>query len=317
MDALANLLDGPRAHGAFVLRAVLGAPWSIRCDDHSPLTVCALVRGRAWVVADDGTERLLMPGDIAVARGIEGYTIAHDPRRPPDVVIREGQRCMTPDGAELHDVMTIGVRTWGNDPNGDTMLLIGSYQIEGEVSSRLLHALPARCVIPAEHADARLVELLADEAGQDRQGQQAVLDRLLDLLLISTLRTWFDGQAAHAPAWYRAQIDPIVGPALRLMHDNPSMPWTIESLARKVGVARPTFARRFSEVMGESPIAYLTGWRIAVAADLLAEPGATVTSVAPKVGYGTPYALSNAFKRTLGVSPSEYATRVRARGFSR
>ena len=156
--------------------------------------------------------------------------------------------------------------------------------------------------------------MLADEATQDRPGQQAVLDRLLDLVLIATLRSWFDRPGADAPAWFRAQGDPMVGPALRLIHDQPAHPWTVELLAREVGVARPTLARRFSQVMGQGPVAYLTGWRLALAADLLADPAATVTAVAHQVGYGTPYAFSTAFKRTYGVSPSSHTARLRAVG---
>lgn len=311
MDLLAGLLDGPRAHGAFVLRTVLAPPWSIRIEDRSPLTLAALLSGNATVVADDGTVDTLLPGDVAVARGIEPYTIADDPGRPPDIVIHPGQRCTTPDGVELHDLLTIGTRTWGNDPTGTTVMLVGSYQIEGEVPARLLDALPVRCVVRADRADRRLLDVLADEATQDRPGQQAVLDRLLDLVLIATLRSWFDRPGADAPAWFRAQGDPMVGPALRLIHDRPAHPWTVELLAREVGVARPTLARRFSQVMGQGPVAYLTGWRLALAADLLADPAATVTAVANQVGYGTPYAFSTAFKRAYGVSPSNHTARRR------
>ncbi len=312
MDLLAGLLDGPRAHGAFVLRTVLASPWSIRVQDRSPLTISALLSGQAFVVADDGTMETLSPGDVAIAREIEPYVLADDPRRPPDIVIHPGQRCATIQGVDLHDAMLMGVRTWGNNPHGETVMLIGSYMIDGEISRRLLDALPPRCFVRAANSDRRLIDVLADEAVKDLPGQQAVLDRLLDLVLISTLRTWFDRPQANAPAWYRAQVDDVVGPALRLLHDAPALAWTVELLAAKVGVARPTMARRFKEVMGEGPISYLTGWRIALAADLLSEPGATVASVAPRVGYGTPYAFSVAFKRAIGVSPSVHAARVRA-----
>lgn len=312
MDLLAGLLDGPRARGAFVLRTVLAPPWSIRIEDRSPLTLAALLSGTAVVVADDGTVEMLHPGDVAVARGIEPYTIAHEPGRPPDIVIHPGQRCTTPDGTDLHDLLTIGTRTWGNDPAGGTVMLVGSYQIEGEVPARLLDALPVRCMGRADRADRRLLDVLADEATQDRPGQQAVLDRLLDLVLIATLRSWFDRPGADAPPWFRAQGDPTVGPALRLIHDQPARPWTVEQLAREVGVARPTLARRFSEVMGQGPVSYLTGWRLALAADLLADPAATVTAVARQVGYSTPYAFSTAFKRAYGVSPSVHTARLRS-----
>ena len=138
----------------------------------------------------------------------------------------------------------------------------------------------------------------------DQPGQEAVLDRLLDLLLIAVLRAWFARPEAEAPGWYRAHADPVVGPALRLLHNAPEHPWTLAELAAACGASRAALARRFSELVGEPPMAFLTGWRIALAADLLLEPGATVGSVAPQVGYGSPYALSTAFKRVRGISPA-------------
>lgn len=311
VDLLAGLLDGPRARGAFVLRTVLAPPWSLRVEDRSPLTVAAVVAGEAWVHGDDGAEPVrLAPGDVAIARGVEPYTLADPPGRPPDVIVHHGQRCATPDGVDLHDAMVLGVRTWGNDPDGSTVLLVGAYAIEGEVGRRLLDALPVRCVVRSGAAERRLIDLLVDEATRDRAGQQAVLDRLLDLLLIDALRGWFDGQE-HAPAWYRGQADPIVGPALRALHERPEAPWTVASLACEVGVSRPTLARHFTAIMGEGPMGYLAGWRMALAADLLAGPGATVTGVANRLGYATPFAFSAAFKRSVGVSPSQYAARAR------
>ena len=132
-----------------------------------------------------------------------------------------------------------------------------------------------------------LIALLAEEIGKDEPGQEAVLDRLLDLLLIAVLRAWFARPEAEAPGWYRAHADPVVGPALRLLHNSPAQPWTVAGLAREIGVSRAALARRFNELVGEPPMAYLTSWRITLAADLLREPGATVGSVAPQVGYGS------------------------------
>jgi AraC-like DNA-binding protein len=139
-----------------------------------------------------------------------------------------------------------------------------------------------------------------------------VLDRLLDLLLIAALRAWFARPEADAPGWYRAYADPVVGPALRLLHNAPDHSWTVAELAREAGASRAALARRFTELVGEPPMSFLTGWRIALAADLLLEPGETIGSVARRVGYGSPFALSTAFKRVRGVSPQEYRAAARA-----
>lgn len=306
MDALAGLLNGPRADGAFLLRSLLEPPWSLRIQDQAPLTVVAMVRGAAWVLPDDADGVRLRPGDVAIVRGPDPYTVADDPTTPPQVVIHPGQRCTSPEGDDLHQAMDLGVRTWGNDPHGSTMLLTGTYQLQGEVSQRLLQALPTLVVLPADTWDSPLVSLLGDEIAKDDPGQEAVLDRLLDLLLIAALRAWFNRPEAAAPGWYRAHSDPVVGRALRMLHNNPAHPWTVANLAAEIGVSRAALARRFKELVGEGPMGFLTGWRLALAADLLREPGATVGAVARQVGYASPYALSTAFKRERGVSPKDH-----------
>ncbi|MBF8192182.1 AraC family transcriptional regulator [Nonomuraea sp. K274] len=300
MDQLAALLDGPRARGAFLLRSILDPPWSLRIQDEAPLSVIAMVRGEAWVVLDDGDPLPLEPGQVAVVRGPEPYTVADDPATKPQIIVHPGQHCTTLDGESLYEAMDLGVRTWGNNRDGSTVLLTGTYSVEGEVSRRLLEALP-RLI---EQPGGSVVALLVAEIAKDEPGQEAVLDRLLDLLLIAVLRSYF---ATHeAPGWYRALGDPVVGKAMRMLHNNPAHPWTVAALATQVGVSRASLARRFTELVGEPPMAFLTGWRLALAADLLREPGATIGSVARKVGYGSPFALSAAFKRVRGVSPQEH-----------
>jgi AraC-like DNA-binding protein len=311
MDSIAGLLDGPRARGAFLLRSVLAPPWSMRIEDEAPLTLVALVRGTAHILPEAaGAEPFaLRAGDVAILRGPDPYTVADAPETAPQVVILPGQRCVLPDGreiAEMGDLDDLGVRTWGNSPDGETMLLTGTYQLRSETSRRLLDALPPTLHVEAQSWENPLVGYLAEEIARDDPGQEAVLDRLLDLLLIAALRAWFAREEARAPGWYRAQADPTVGPALALIHNNPSRAWTVATLADAVGLSRAAFARRFTDLVGEPPMAFLTTWRLSLAADLLREPGATIASVAPQVGYSSPFALSSAFKRVRGVSPAEH-----------
>ena len=307
MDEFVGLLDGPRARGAFLLRAIMNPPWSIRVRDEAALSLVAMVRGDAWLVPDDPGDTVhLGPGDVAIIRGPDYYTFADDPGTPPQIVIHPDEHCTTLDGQDLAQAMDLGVRTWGNDPNGSTVMLVGAYQMRGEISERLLAALPPRVVLPGDAWESPLVPLLADEIVKDDPGQEAVLDRLLDLLLIAVLRAWFARPEGEAPAWYRAYDDPVVGRALRMIHNNPDHPWTVATLAAEIGVSRASLARRFTELVGEPPMTYLTGWRLALAADLLREPDATVGAVARQVGYASPFALSTAFKRVHGISPREH-----------
>ncbi len=310
MDALAGLLDGPRARSAFLLRSVMDPPWSLRVLAEAPITLLAIAEGEAWIVPDHGEPVHLGPGDVAATRGPDHYIVADDPATVPDVVIHPGQRCTTIEGEDLFEAMDLGVRSWGNTPDGSTVMLVGAYESMGDISERLLRALPPVMSLGNDQWDCPLIPFLCDEIVKDEPGQSAVLDRLLDLLLIAFLREWLARPEAEAPAWYRAQGDPIVGQALRMMYSRPDHPWTVASLAAETGASRAALARRFRDLVGEPPMTFLTGWRVALAADLLREPEATVGAVAAKVGYGSPFALSTAFKRLRGVSPKEH--RVRA-----
>jgi len=317
MDPLTSLLDGARARGAFLLRTMQDPPWSVRVQDRAPLSVVAVARGAPWVVPSAGDPVRLDVGDVALMRGPDSFTFTDDPRTQVQVIVHPGPRRTTTAGTQLPDSANAGVRTWawGMRPgdaaaDGSSVLLIGKYRRTGEVATRLLCALPPLLVIPsADHAESTLMSLLAEETVREEPGQDLVLDRLLDLLLVAVLRAWLTTPDADAPAWYRASGDPVVGPALRLIHDHPDHPWTVATLAGQTGVSRATLARRFTGLVGIPPMAYLSGWRIDLAADLLLESDATVDSVARQVGYGSAFALSAAFKRARGVSPQQHRER--------
>ena len=313
MDAIAALLDGPRASGAFALEVTMSPPWALRVQDHAPLTVVAVVEGSVWLVPDADEACELGVGDVAIVRGPDPYLMADEADRPPTAIVHPDQRCETVDGRPLAQALRHGVRTWGNDADGRDVMLVGTYESVGEVSGHLLAALPPVAVVRADEWDTPLLDVLRAEITRDAPGQGAVVDRLVDVVVVAALRAWFDRPGAPAPAWYRSQSDPVVGPALELLHHHPEQPWTLAALAGEVGVSRATLARSFAEALGQPPMTYLTEWRLGLAADKLREPGATVTSVARDVGYSTPYAFSAAFKRVRGVSPSEHRAAVGAR----
>ncbi|WP_436847369.1 cupin domain-containing protein [Streptomyces aureus] len=307
-DPLAGLLEGPRARGAFMIRACFDPPWCVRVEDRAPLTVMLAVRGDAWVVPDRGEALRLRAGDLAIARGPDPYRCADDPATAPGAVILPGGECHYPDGRPLSGHWDLGVRSWG-EPDGSSVLLIGTYLMRGEVHGPLLDALPPLLTLPSDVWECPLTPILAAEMARDEPGQAVVLDRLLDLLTISALRAWFSRPEASAPAWYRALADPVVGRALRLLQDDPARPWTVAALAAETGVSRAALARRFGELVGEPPMTYLTGRRLASAADRLRESDDTLETIARHVGYGSAFALSSAFKRLYGVSPQEHRAR--------
>ncbi|MFD9444695.1 AraC family transcriptional regulator [Streptomyces sp. NPDC060006] len=292
MDVLSELLDGVRARGALFQQTIIDQPWTLRFPDGSPLTLATLVRGRAWIVPADGDPVAVGTGDIALIRGRAPYSVTDDPGQSATGRVDQG-----PHTGESGSSEGLG---------GSTLLFSGAYTGQGEISERLLKILPEVLVLPDTECRGPLLDLLVEEVVGDRPGQQVMRDRMLDLMLVTTLRIWFDRSEAHAPAWYTAMADPVAGQALRLLHDDPAHPWTVAELAARSGVSRAALARRFTAQVGEPPMAYLAAWRIDLAADLLRETDATVGSIARKVGYANTFALSVAFKRLRGITPTEH-----------
>jgi AraC-like DNA-binding protein len=278
--------------------------------------VIVMVQGEGWVVAD-ADPVLVRVGDVAIVVGEAPFSIADGPDVPEVAryTFHDPGRCTTADGGDIQADLKLGVRTCDDPGDGSVVVLTGSYQVIGRTSERLLGALPRVVVVRDEGELCPVMDLTFAEIGKEQPGQQAVLDRLLDLVLLTTLREWFDQPEAEPPGWYRALRDPVVGPALRQIHDAPATPWTVAWLAREVGVSRATLARRFADLVGEPPMSYLTSWRLSLAADLLQRTDETVDSIARQVGYVSGYGLSVAFKRVLGARPSDYratATRTAA-----
>lgn len=283
------------------------AGWSLRYTSGAQLSLVTMLHGRAWLVSAGNDPVAIGPGDIAVISGPEPYTVTDDPSAAsPQRVITSADYCAHTARARVRESIGLGPRTCGVTEKGSALLLSGAYEGTGGISERLLDALPRLLVIQEAARDQPMLEVAARETALDKPGQQAVLDRLLDLVLVSTLRAWFDHPQNNHATWYRATGDSVVAFALRLMHENPAHPWTVAELAAKTGVSRAILARRFTAEMGEPPMGYLIGWRIALAADLLRETEATVASIARKVGYANAFALSVAFKRLRDITPTEH-----------
>ena len=306
MDSLGGLLDAPRARGAFSLRCTMSSPWSLRILAESPLTVIAGISGDVWVNPDEGEAIHIAPGDIAITRAPALYNVSESPNAPPNIFIHPGQDCRNAEGELLLEELMHNTRTWGTDPNGSTVFIVGAYEHLSDISDRLLKALPPVLSLSRDEWQSPLVQLLCEEVIKDEPGQAAVLDRLIDLLVTAVLKAWFARQESNAPAWWRHQGDRVIEQTLRAMHDDPARNWTMDTLSSEVGTSRASLARRFNEVVGEPPMTFLKNWRMALAADLLCQPNQTVSTVAHQVGYATPYAFSAAFKRVRGISPQEH-----------
>lgn len=315
MDVFADLFRGVRARGSTFGRSTLTAPWSLLFVDGAPLTLCTVLEGGGWILAEDHPPHQLSAGQSIVVRGPGTFRFVDDPATtaaPLDC----GAHCATPDGGGTAHRLGWNDCEPTNDAGAPTTLVVGAYPIDGDVGWRLLESLPPLLHIGPGGAASVAQGYIAAEVLHDEPGQQVVLDRLLDWMLVCALREWFD-RVDGAPSWYSALKDPIVGPALRLLHDNPADPWTVAALAERAGVSRSTFAKRFTDLLDEPPLAYLTSWRMSLAADLLGRlDGTTISEIAHRVGYLDPFAFSAAFKRAKGLSPSQYRMRVAGRAYT-
>jgi AraC-like DNA-binding protein len=191
-------------------------------------------------------------------------------------------------------------------------MLCGAYLLDRSRAHPLLGDLPEVIHLPARvghHPGLRAaVDLLGGELEQPRPGGDAMLPALLDVLLLHILRAWFDEQSAHGAAtgWAAALRDPAVAAGLRAIHGDPGRPWTVEELAFQAGLSRAAFARRFAALVGQPPQAYLTWWRMTLAARLLRDSDAPLATVARKVGYTSEFAFAHAFKREYGLAPGGF-----------
>ncbi|WP_246102785.1 AraC family transcriptional regulator [Streptomyces piniterrae] len=344
VDVLADLLRHSRARGAAVARSIVQPPWSVCYSDAAPMSIQAVIRGSAWLLRDGEPARRLRAGDIAIVRGPEPHTLADDPATPAHIVVYGPNSCALadepPDRAGDRWRVSAG-KTYGEqrngqhagqrdgDPNGDhnrtrgrnhdrnhdrndgyhdgdTAIIRGAYQFAGDVSPWLLESLPPVLLLSGATGAEGILELVATEVDRPEAVQPVVLDRLLDLLFMVSLRTWTERQDGEPPPWHRAMADPAIGRALQLLHQHPARPWTVGKLADAVGLSRSGFAHRFHALVGRPPMSYLTQWRITLAAGLLTEPGHTLDSIARTVGYADAFSLSSTFKRVRGVSPNEY-----------
>jgi AraC-like DNA-binding protein len=269
--------------------------------DGAPLTLCTLVSGAGWIVPEHGAPEPLRAYETVVVRGPSTFTFVDEVGTGAEPVAC-GEHCATPEqGGTRHR------RGWHDPGDGATTLIVGAYPVRGEIGRQLPAELPIVLRVGAGGTSDAVLDHLAAEVALDTPGRQVVLDRLLDWLLVCTLREWFDRPGGEPPAWWAAQRDPVVGPALRLLHAEPAAPWTVATLAARTGVSRSTLAKRFADLVGEPPLTYLTRRRMTLAADLLAErDGKTVAEVAHAVGYADPFGFSAAFKRVRGATPSEF-----------
>jgi AraC-like DNA-binding protein len=197
-----------------------------------------------------------------------------------------------------------------------TRILCASYHQDPAITLPLLTLLPDLLHVPSSRAGASLettLRLLGQEISRPQPGAAAVLNKIVDILLVQLLRAWLGTGPARGrtASWLSALTDPVAGPALAVLHSHPGRDWTVGSLAAAVGVSRATLARRFRAEVGQTPAAYLTGWRMDLAAMHLRDTDDAVGAIARSLGYTSEYAFNRAFTRARQIPPGRYRARSR------
>ena len=156
------------------------------------------------------------------------------------------------------------------------------------------------------------IRLAMSESTNKRAGGESVLAKLSELMFIEVVRRHLEALPPEQTGWLAGVRDPFVGKALSLMHEGPARNWTIEELAREVGLSRSVLAERFADLVGMPPMQYLAKWRMQIASGLLSGGSANIATVAAEIGYGSEAAFSRAFKKMVGVPPSAWRRGSRA-----
>ncbi|WP_354637641.1 AraC family transcriptional regulator [Kitasatospora camelliae] len=313
MDVLSDAIAAVRVGRPSSNRLRVSGSWSSRFAEYDGAGFHVVLAGGCWLLPDGGPAVTLGPGDAVLLPRGTGHVLADSPvdartaaaavpfERWRDDHLGRPDRPEPPAGAP-----------------GTAELLCGKYRLDHSRAHPLLTELPDVVHLPGRaggHPELRAaIDLLGREVGEPGAGSGVVVPGLLDVLLVYLVRAWTrDNASAPGAGWPAALNDPVVTAALRALHEDPARPWTNERLAAEVGVARATLARRFTALVGRPPMAYLTWWRMTRAATLLRGTRAPLESIAAQVGYGSPYALSHAFSRELGVTPGRYRTAATAR----
>jgi AraC-like DNA-binding protein len=300
-DTLGDLLASLRMTTLVYGRIELSEPWGLRFPDlPDAASLYLLVRGSA-VLEVAGMEKptLLSAGDVALLPN--GGTHALRDHR----------------GSPLHDLTVEGCRgAKGTGPlhlggkGAQTTLVAGTFRYGSGRRFPLFETLPPVIHVSASDPTASpwlssTVQLLIAESAARSPGGTVVVSRLVDVLFVQALRTFILGSSC-TESGLRALGDPRIGKALQLVHDRPSEDWTVEGLARAVGLSRSAFAKSFTDLVGEPPLEYIGRWRMTKAAELLRESDLPLGAVAERAGYHSEAAFSRAFKRHQGTAPATY-----------
>lgn len=318
MDAFSEVLNGVRLKGAVFFRAEFSAPWRLATPHCHALTPALapgaphmlmyhfVVDGSARVSLEDGPEIALSAGDIVVFPHGDPHRLssgsASNPIDPASLLQKVARRDLSP------------MRAGGGGPT--TGFVCGYLTCDPLLCGPILEALPPmlKVNIRADRSGQWLEQSIlhvVEEAATNGAGSDVILAKLSEVLFVDTMRRYVMDLPDQSIGWLAGARDPIVGKSLALLHSRPSHPWTIAELARTVGLSRSSLVERFTRYLSVPPIAYLTRWRLRLAAQALTSTPKGVADIAADVGYESEAAFNRAFRRAFDVPPARYRRQSR------
>lgn len=311
MDVLTDVLRTVRARAACSGRLEAAAPWGLEVTPGEYARFHVVLEGKAWLRPPAPEEPIeLSGGDLIALPHGDGHTLSDSPSGPA----RELDELLAGEPRGLDRTFWIG----GSGPR--TVLVSGRIEFEGRRGNPLLSVLPKVMVLRGELARSvhwlePTLRILASEMASGRPGAQTVVSRLADVIFIQIVRGHLAARGGEGTGWLAALGDSQIGAALALVHQNPERDWTVQELAHQVAMSRSAFAARFTRLVGEPPLSYVTRWRMQKAAGMLREGNSTIAQIAESVGYDSEAAFSKAFKRALGSAPGAYRRAARPTGY--
>jgi AraC-like DNA-binding protein len=294
VDPLSQVIALLRPRAVFT-KGISGAGrWGVRYSDFGQPSFCAVLEGGCLLAVDNQRAVTLEAGDFVLLPATPSFTISgFDAVKP---LLIDPKVAASQKGEVRH-----GRR--GGRP--DVRLLGGYFAFESPDAALLVSLLPALLHVRGVERLSLLVKLVGEESGEKRSGRDLVLTRLIELLLIESLRSK-PGENTP-PGLLRGLADARLAAAVRYMHGDPARSWTVAQLATKVALSRSAFFERFTRAVGVPPMEYLLAWRMALAKDLLRREDLELDEVAERVGYGSASTFSTAFARYVGQPPRRYA----------
>ena len=305
MDVLTDVLRTLQVHGSVSGCFELGGPWALAVPNADIASFHIISRGGCYLTHGDSVVSLAS-GDLVMFPHGVGHVLADEPsHRPQDFpeLLRQMESC---------DHTTDCRQFRGGGSGRKTEIICAKFQFSSGERHPLLAVLPPLVLVRSEEYGAggwmeQSLRLIASEATGSELGAQIAIDRLVDLLLVQTVRAFVKARSPEDTGWLGALLDPKIGQALQRLHEEPHRAWTVEQLACAVGMSRSGFAERFRQLVGEPPLRYLKGWRMQVAAHRFrSNAGFTVSEVARSVGYESEAAFGVAFKKYFDAAPGEW-----------